>query len=60
MQSKAELSVKTLPLRSAAVVGFSEHVYITLTLLQGSVFHVLLWLPCGCRANQINSAPQEC
>lgn len=52
----SRLSIKNITPRVCSS-GNSEcpHIYTTFTLLQNSVYHRLLRLPGGCRANWINS-----
>lgn len=56
MQYETGLSIQTITLKVCSSGNFKyPHIYITFTVLQSSVFHMLLRLPCGCRANWINS-----
>lgn len=55
-QSEAGLSIRNITSQVCSSGNFKcPGIYIIFTLLQCSVFHMLLRLPCGCRANWINS-----
>lgn len=55
MESETALSIQAITFKVCSSGNFKyPHIYITFTVLQSSVFHTLLRLPCGCRANWIN------